>query len=486
MQNIDEQTIIDGVLQEFYPLTKIPRPSEHEKAVSDYLLAVLRGMGLVTVQDEKYNLIADKPASPGFENVPLTILQSHMDMVCVADEGVCYDPLTDGIKCKIDGDFLRAEGTSLGADDGIGIAEILYILKSIKNNGPIRAIFTVDEESGMTGAVALDKKWLTAAKYLINCDSEDYDVLTVGSAGSVNLTFSRPIKYVAAPAGKVYDISLTGLTGGHSGEEINQGRGNAIELMMRSLMTMREQGFDYALVKASGGRASNVIPSEAFVSLVTAVPKEKLQEFLVGCAERLTSVYGDIDTNLTLTLTESSTFPEKVFSPADTEALLNLAVNLHTGVYSMSQVVNGLVETSANIGVLRTNIDTVEMVFFPRSSKIEKIVDFCQSVRSLAKLTGFELKTGTISPVWKEKIGDLAHMMTETFLEQNGKPMKVTSIHAGLECSWHIQKNPELDMVSIGVTTHDIHSPQERVDLRTIAPQVRLITGVLEKIAQKR
>ena len=483
---MDDKTIVDSVIKNFIPLTSIPRPSGHEKAVSDYLYNVLVGMGLSVTQDEKYNLIADKKATPGFEKVPLTILQSHMDMVCVAAEGVQYDPLTDPIKCRIDGDFLTADGTSLGADDGVGIAEILFILQNIENHGPLRAIFTVDEESGMTGAIALDKKWLTEAKYLINCDSEDYDILTVGSAGSVNLKFSRKLEFVKAPAGEAYSISLSGLTGGHSGEEINEGRGNAVELMIRVLSSMQEAGIVFSLADISGGTASNAIAASAHAMIITQESVGKLQSVINVLEKHLLAIYSDSDKNLTLTLTKSTVRPSKVFSENDTVALLGLVLSLHTGVYSMSQKIDGLVETSANIGMLFIEEDHVKLIFFPRSSKAERILDFCQSVRALAKLSGFELSTGTISPVWQEKIGELATFMTEIFAKQNGKSMKVTSIHAGLECSWHIQKNPALDMVSIGVTTHDIHSPKERVDLRTVAPQVKLITGVLEKIAQKR
>ena len=223
--------ILEQVLEEFGKLAKIPRKSGHEEAVSNFLRDELTGLGLNVVQDKAFNLIADMPAAKGREQAPLTILQSHMDMVCVAAEGVAYNPLTDGIQTVRTEEYLQAEGTSLGSDDGTGIAEILYILKHLKEHGPIRVIFTVDEEQGMSGAIALSEEYLKGASFLINCDSENWDVLTIGSAGSVNLDFSRRLKRVAPTAGRAFCLELGGLRGGHSGERIGDGRGNAIRTM---------------------------------------------------------------------------------------------------------------------------------------------------------------------------------------------------------------------------------------------------------------
>lgn len=478
-----DKEILDGVLNEFYPLTKIPRPSGYEKAVSDYLESLLKSLGLKVVRDEKNNIIADKEGTKGFENAPLTILQSHMDMVCVAEEGKRFDPLKDGVTAVIDGEFLRAEGTSLGADDGMGIAEIVFLLKNLKEYGPLRIIFTVDEETGMTGAIALDPHYLTEATYLINCDSEDYDILTIGSAGGVNLDFTRPLAFETAQKGEAYRIELKGLVGGHSGEEINNGRANAIELLARAISAVSEIAGDIALADFFGGRAKNVIPSSAEAVIVTSFEERKLIAAFKACEEKFKSGYGKIEPSLSITVTKCEK-PKNVFSSKDKDALLALILSLHNGVYAMSQVVSGMVETSANLGILKCEGGKIFLSLYPRSAVEEKIYEFCQSARALAKLSGFSLLQGTISPAWKERFGKLATYMTETFKEQNGFEMKVTSIHAGLECSWHIQKNPALDMVSIGVTTHDIHSPKERVELKTVAPQVRLIKGVLEKIAK--
>ena len=244
--------ILEGVLNEFAKLAAIPRKSGHEQAVSDFLKNYLTELGFAVTQDEKNNIIADKPACPGFENAPLTILQGHMDMVCVAAEGVAFDPLKDAIKLVRDEKFLRADGTSLGADDGIGVAEAIYIMKNAKDHGPLRMIVTVDEEQGMTGAIHLDAKHLQDAKFLINCDSENYDELTVGSAGSVNLDFSREIKWVKPEMTAAWQIEVKGLLGGHSGERIGDGRGNAIRTLAMTLAALAAEG-EVELAAFNGG-----------------------------------------------------------------------------------------------------------------------------------------------------------------------------------------------------------------------------------------
>ena len=474
--------LLESVLDEFKKLTEIPRKSGHEKAVSDYLYGYLKELGFTVYQDEVNNLVADKAACTGFEHAPLTILQGHMDMVCVAEEGAAFDPLKDPIRLNRTEEYLEAVGTSLGADDGIGVAEAIYILKNCREHGPLRAIFTVDEEQGMTGAIHLDKKYLADASYLINCDSENYDELTVGSAGSVNLDFSKKMQLTAATLKKAWKVSVKGLMGGHSGERIGDGRGNAIRTLAMLLSAMQEAGIRLELVSLDGGKARNAIPDAA--AAVFNAAKEEIQAVLDDQKARFLKMYGTSDAGIELLLTETET-PAKVFAAEDSTALLRLLHILHTGTYAMSQVIPGLVETSANLGVIRTTDALVEIQFFPRSAIDQKIDEFRRMAQDYAALTGFAVKIGTQSPGWKEnKDSKLAKIMAETFAEQNGKPMKVETIHAGLECGWHFLKNPELDMVSIGVTTTDIHSPKEKLLLATVAPQVELITETIHKIAK--
>lgn len=475
--------VLEGVLSEFMKLAAIPRQSGNEEAVSNFLKDDLAASGFRVQQDESFNLIIDAPASPGFEKAPLTVLQCHMDMVCVAEEGYAYNPLTDAIKVKRDSKYLTAEGTSLGADDGIGVAEGIYLLKHAGEHGPLRLIITVDEERGMTGAINLDEKHLREAEFLINCDSENWDELTVGSAGSVNLDFERRIKKIAPVLPHAYCLELQGLCGGHSGERIGDGRANALRVMALFLLDLQKKGH-LELESFTGGKARNAIPDSARAVIVTELAENEVKALLKEAGGKLRLVYGSVEPQAEFRLCPAE-MPAKVLTAGDTQRLLRLLVLLHTGVYAMSTAIPGLVETSANLGVLEMSGTKVMLQFFPRSAVDQKLVEFRQQAEELAALTGFKLLPGTQSPGWKEnKSSRLAKLMAETFEEQNGQPMKVGAIHAGLECGWHFLKNPKLDIVSIGVTTLDIHSPKERLVLSTVEPQVRLIEETLRKIAR--
>jgi len=475
--------ILEGVLDEFKKLAAIPRANGHEQAVSDFLKKYLTDAGFSVVQDAKNNIIADKPATKGYENAPRTILQGHMDMVAVGEEGYDYDPLKDPIKLVRTDKYLEAEGTSLGADDGIGVAEGIYLMKNAKDHGPLRLIVTTDEERGMTGAIALDAKHLTDAQFLINCDSENYDELTVGSAGSVDLTFERTLRREAPQAGTTYQLAVRGLLGGHSGERIGDGRGNAIRTLALILLALQQQG-EVQVADFHGGKAHNAIPNIAEATFVTALSKDAVEKVLAAEKEKYLAIYGSVDPDIELVLTEAAA-PSGVLIAGDTKRLLQLLTVMHSGVYAMSTVIPGLVETSANLGVVTMDEEKVHIELFPRSAVDGKLDEFALYAREIAELTGFTAIVGTKSPGWKEnKDSRLAKIVAETFEEQNGKPMKVETIHAGLECGWHFGKNPKLDMVSIGVTTQDIHSPNEKLVLATVEPQVRLIEETLHKIAK--
>ena len=474
--------ILENVLEEFEKLAAIPRQSGHEQAVSDFLKKYLTEAGFAVQQDKVNNIIADAPATPGYEHAPLTILQGHMDMVCVAEEGLDYNPQKDAIKLIRDDKYLTADGTSLGADDGIGVAEGIYILKHAKEHGPLRLIITVDEERGMTGAVNLDERHLKDAAFLINCDSENWDELTVGCAGSVNLDFSRKLKRIAPQGKMAYKIVVNGLLGGHSGERIGDGRGNAIRTLALAIQALQQAGVA-ELADFRGGKARNAIPDSASAVVVTELDEAAVKEILSAEKERFNKIYGSVDPQAEFQAVRTEC-PASVLTAGDAKRLLTLLTTLHTGVFAMSTVIPGLVETSANLGVVEMTEEEVSIQYFPRSAVDQKLDEFRMFARQMAELTGFTAHIGTQSPGWKEnKDSRLAKIMTEVFEAQNGKAMKVETIHAGLECGWHFLKNPQLDMVSIGVTTIDIHSPKERLELATVEPQVKLIMETLKKIA---
>ena len=488
--DIDEKAIVDEVLAEFAQLAKIPRPSHHEKAVSDYLYQLFSDMGCRVVQDDVNNIIADMEATEDCQGKPLTVLQAHMDMVCVAAEGVDFNPLTDEIKLVREGNLLHADGTSLGADDGMGIAIIVYIMKHLASHGPLRAVITVDEECGMTGAETLAPEVFADAEYVINCDSEDWDLLTVGSAGSGDITFRQGFCPMRSSLPHLYRLKISGFRGGHSGEEINCGGGNAIKALAACLNSWRKKGISFDLVSFNGGRAKNVIPSSSEAVFYSDAGLEELAAAADESRQEVLEVYGSIEAGAVFAV-EAAAGEERpqAMDRYQKDNLLDLLMCLSSGVSAMSQLCPGLVQTSANLGVVRTVFEAdrgekyIEVQYMPRSANEGSILEYYRTAEILARLTDFELQTGRISPSWAERQDSrLAKLMLEVFAEQNGQPMRMATIHAGLECSWHLQKNPQLDIVSIGTNNNDIHSPAETLELDTVAPQVRLIAEVLCRI----
>ena len=486
MLDNEDRKIVDEVLEDFAAIADIPRLSLHEKAISDYLLGEFRALGCDVRQDAANNIIADRAASPGYENAPRVILQAHMDMVCVAAEGVKYDPLRDPIRLCRTGDALSAEGTSLGADDGAGIAMILYVFRHAENVGPLRAIITTDEETGMSGAQALDIKVFSDADFLINWDSENFDELTRGCAGSVGVDFRRNLHWYNPMMPQAWHISVSGLLGGHSGERIGDGRGNAIRILTQTLHALKNTGVSFSVASINGGSARNAIAAEAEAVIVTQSRMEEVSRAISEMEQHVRSVFVNIDPGISINLSDAE-MPAQVMGDSDMEALTDALLLLHTGVFQMSPTMPGLVETSANLGLIRTERNGVWFSYFARSSVDEKLVEIAEACRVLGMRLGLEVSVATPSPGWRERPQSaLSDMMAMIFEEQNGCPMKVGVIHAGLECGWHIQKAPHLDMVSIGVTTHDIHSPKETLDLKTIAPQLRLVLETLHEIAQEK
>ena len=484
MLDIEDRKIVDEVLEDFSSIAAIPRQSLHEKAVSDYLLSVFQTLGCDVRQDAANNIIADRAASTGYESASRVILQAHMDMVCVAEEGLEYDPLHDPIRlCRAE-DELSAEGTSLGADDGVGIAMILYVFRHAEQVGPLRAIITTDEETGMTGAQALDTNVFFDADYLINWDSENFDELTRGCAGSVGVDFRRKLQWCNPSMSHAWRVSVCGLLGGHSGECIGDGRGNAIRILAQTLHALKNAGVSFSVASMTGGNARNAIAAEAEAVIVTQSRKEEVLRVVSDMENHVRTVLGNVDPGISINLSEAE-MPLQVMGDSDMETLTDALLLLHTGVFQMSPTMSGLVETSANLGLIQTEGNEVWFSYFARSSIDEKLGEISGACRILGMRLGLEVSVATPSPGWRERPQSaLSDMMKKIFEEQNGRPMKVSVIHAGLECGWHIKKAPQLDMVSIGVTTHDIHSPKERLDLTTVVPQVRLVMETLHTIAR--
>ena len=482
---IGDAKLLETVVKEFEALTRIPRPSGHEKAVSDYLKKRFEEIGCTVTQDEALNIIAEMPATKGCEAAPRTILQGHMDMVCVAKPGVIYDPLNDPIKMIRTEESLTADGTSLGGDDGIGVAEILTAMQHAEEHGSLRAIVTVDEEQGMSGARHLSADHLKDARFLINCDSEDYHIMTVGSAGSVNLDFSRTLsrRESELPA---YRIAVEGLLGGHSGERIGDGRGNAIRTLALALQALEAHG-KIEIVTFTGGTARNAIPPTAEAVIRSGLGEREIVNVLVEEEKRFHALYGTADPGMKFAFTTVEN-AGRVIGEAEERDLIDMLTLLRTGVHDMSRLHAGKVETSANLGVLSMDENDVRVQYFPRSSVNERLDEIVVMGRTMAERMNFNLTLGAQSPAWRERENStLAKIMGEVYAAQNGgAQMTIESIHAGLETSWHAAKNPELDMVSIGVTTTGIHTPAERVDVTTIVPEAKLMMETLRRIGQEK
>lgn len=470
------------VLDEFRVLSAIPHPSTAEQAVGDHLEQSLREAGLTVYRDAYGNLIAEKQASAGCEAWPTTILQAHMDMVCVSADGVVYDKYTDPIRLVEDGAYLKADGTSLGADDGIGVAVIMVILKDTSLvHGPIRAIFTVEEETSMRGASQLDAKWLDG-DYLINCDSEEVDTITVSSAGGMHIDARLTCKRTARRTGTtVCQIEVGGLLGGHSGVDIHKGRANAILVMADCLSQLD----GVRLIRLDGGMARNAIPARA--RALVELPAEKVgeaEQLLQTEMARLRMLYS-AERGLTISLkeTESDALP---MTDDCMIRLISFCRQLPNGVRSMHQAIPSLVESSSNVGVAETNGNIIEFRMHPRSSNESDMAWYRQAVGDIAKSCGMEADFYGEIPAWPlANDNRLAQLASAVYRKQNGSPMKIEACHAGLECSYFYQKNPNLKLISIGPTVEHVHSPQERIAIGTIAVHLDLIVGILAEMGMK-
>ena len=479
--------ILEGVRDEFKKLAEIPRPSKHEEKISAHLQQDLIKFGFDVTQDKFKNLIVDVPASEGKENSPLTILQSHMDMVCVAEKGYDFDPLTSPIKLLRDEKFLTAEGTSLGADDGIGIATILYITKNFfegkfedVQHGPLRLIFTVDEEQGMSGAININKEHLEDAHFMINCDSENFNDIVVGSAGNFRIDFTREIDFVETENfSTAFKIKVGGLRGGHSGIEIDDNRANAIKVLAKVLREINLRG-NLQLAEIGSGTAMNVIPCESSAVIVTNLNLDELKNIFDEVTAQVKKIFvGEV--NLVIDVEEVDK-PQSIFSVDDTQALINLLTLIHNGVSELSNTEPKFVLASSNLGMIHTD-DKIIVKVMPRFNVNELATEFENVNKTLARLTNFDVTFNTYSPAWNFKPdGKLAKIAAKIFERQNKIAAQVKIIHAGLECSHFVEKNPALDIISIGTTNEFIHSTKERLHLDTVTPHVNLIVEILREL----
>ena len=472
--------------QWFAQICAIPHPSKHEQALSQHIQAWARDKGLSVLEDKVGNLIIKKPATAGFENRKTVVIQAHLDMVPQKNADKVHDFTKDPIEAYVDGDWVKANGTTLGADNGIGMASALAILGSNEiKHGPLEVLLTIDEEAGMTGAFGVEPGMLQA-EILINTDSEQEGEIYMGCAGGVDAEFTVPAQWQApASAVTAFCLSLTGLKGGHSGVNIHLGRGNANKLLARFLADYG-QALQLSVAAFNGGSLRNAIPREASVTLtVPAAQLAQLQQQVAEFEALLKLELAAVEPALKLSLIETTT-PAQVLTPAAQSTLINLLNVCPNGVMRMSDEVAGVTETSLNMGVITSKDNSIQVLCLIRSLIDSGREQIESMLSSLAQLAGAQVKFSGAYPGWKPN-PDSAVMaiVNQTYQDIYHKEPVIMVIHAGLECGLFKKPYPEMDMVSIGPTIRFPHGPDEMVNITTVGQYWELLLAVLERIPER-
>jgi dipeptidase D len=471
-----------AVWKHFDRLAATPRASTKEAAARDYVLSIAAKQSLETVQDAAGNLVVRKPARPGREGAPMALLQGHLDMVCEKNEGTAHNFDTDPIKVVRDGDWLKADGTTLGSDNGVGVAAALAVMESTDiAHGPLEFAFTIDEETGLTGAAEFPGG-LLKSKYFLNLDNEEKGTLCIGCSGGVKTTARRKVTLRPAGAGSAWRIKVSGLKGGHSGVDIHQGRGNALRILGGVLQVLLDR-VPIEIAAINGGSAQNAIPREAAAVVLADPTKEGELKKLVSTAENgYRTDLGDFDSGLQITV-EKAERPEKVFDAADAKQTVALLATLHHGVLAMSPDVPGLVQTSTNLATVTTKGDVVEVVTSQRSAIESSMMSAARMVATICGLAGFEAQHAGKYPGWKpEPSSEIVRKCQEVHKKLFGEPAKLIAMHAGLECGVIGEKYPGMEMISFGPTIVGPHSPNERVEISSVADFWNYLKLVLESV----
>jgi len=471
----------------FNEIRKIPRCSKHEGLAAEYVLAVARRLWLDCKVDEAGNVVVRKAATPGKERSPTVLLQSHLDMVCEKNKDVDHDFSKDPIEVVVEGGYVSARGTTLGADNGIGVAAALAILEDPEAvHGPLELLFTVDEEDGMSGARGLQGEEI-GARMLINLDTDDPHSIYVGCAGGENSHLRLPIRWVRPEieggTAAAFEVVLRGLAGGHSGVDISLERGNAIKLLGFLLWEVGELvPFNIASIK--GGDKHNAIPREAEAHV--AFSREKAEEFrsLVEAGGRaLQEEYGKVDPDLSVEISPLE-LPERVASLEDSKRAINLIRALPNGIIRWSPEITDLVETSTNLSVVFTEEDHIFFQLASRSSSRVGLKTTTGRIRAVARLAGAKVERGDRYPGRLPKLDSrLLAACKSAHKDLFGREPRVKSIHAGLEMGIIGEKFPEMEMVSLGTLIEHPHSPNERVKISAVEEFYRFVLAALEKIS---
>ena len=470
------------VWKHFDALAAIPRASTKEAAARDYVLSVAARAGLEAVQDHVGNTVVRKPARPGREKAPTALLQGHLDMVCEKNEGTAHNFDTDPIKLRRDGDWLKAEGTTLGADNGIGVAAALAVMESNTiAHGPLEFAFTIDEETGLTGAAEFPGGMLHS-KYFLNLDNEEKGTICIGCSGGLKTIARRKVTLNPAKGDSAWRIKVSGLKGGHSGVDIHEGRGNAVRILGSALQNAMEK-LPIEIAELNGGSAQNAIPREASAVVILDSAQEKeLRASIAKTEEHYRTDLGNFDPEVTIGV-DKVVRPEKVLSQDDAERTVHLLASMHHGVLAMSPDVPGLVQNSTNLATVTLKGDVVEIVTSQRSAIESSKNAAARLVATSFRLAGFEVEQNGSYPGWKPEPGsEIVQKLQAVHTKVFGEPAKLIAMHAGLECGVIGEKYPGMQMASFGPTIVSPHSPNERVDIPSVQGFWKYLTAVLEQI----
>jgi dipeptidase D len=472
----------------FYEIDQIPRCSKHEDAIRQYVINFAERLGLEYKLDKVKNVVIRKPATPGYENVPTVVLQSHLDMVCEKNKDTQHDFSKDPIKLVRKGDWIMADGTTLGADNGIGVAAALAVLEdNTLAHGPLEILFTIDEETGLTGAMELSGD-LLEGRILLNLDSEEDGDVYIGCAGGMDTILKLNVDWEDIPSDyQLVRVRVGGLQGGHSGLQINAGLGNAIKLATR-LVRDNDKQFNLRLAHIDGGSKHNAIPREC--DAILALPKSKLNDF-----KRVIAQYQEIfldefkltDKNVSVTLVESGfDAPPKMFTEKTHDTVLDLLYASPHGVLGMSQAVPGLVETSTNLAVVKSDETNVVVLNSHRSSVNSILDSVAGAVAALGRLAKAQIDTGDGYPAWQPNPHSaVLELAKKVYREKFNEEVHVKAIHAGLECGLIGSKYSGMDMISFGPTILGAHSPDERVHIPAVEKFWSFLVGILTEIAKQ-
>ena len=471
----------------FDQITKIPHPSKKEEKIVKYLMDFAKGQGLEAKKDKANNVLIKKKATPGKENLATLILQSHVDMVCEKNNDVKHDFEKDPLQTYIDDGWVKAKGTTLGADDGIGVAAAMAILASKDmEHGNLECLFTTDEETGLTGAYALKNDLLTG-DILVNLDTEEEGEFYVGCAGGKNIIATFRYKEVAAPADYYwFNVQVKGLNGGHSGSEIDKGLGNANKILTRYLWTLM-QSHPLVLAEITGGNLSNAIPREA--STIAGIPFASKEKVITNLNILLADVRAElksVDSEVAIVV-ETADVPANCIDKKTTKNLLNALYACPHGVIGMSFEIPGLVETSTNLASVKMKEgNTIVVTTSQRSSTNSLKVDVANMVTAVFKLAGAKVRETDGYPGWKPNPeSKILKVSEKIYKDLFGKAPEVKAIHAGLECGLFLEKYPHLDMISCGPTILGAHSPEERIEISTVEKWWKFLVELLKNIPEK-